>query len=80
MIRGSSVTESGETGACSGWFVALSGKSGLSRGSLGPLVRNMHADDFLGQSGQSRGGVGGGVGTIRSTIGYIGAESWHLLV
>ena len=34
MIRGSSVAESGETGARSGWFVALSGKSALSRGSL----------------------------------------------
>ena len=54
MIRGSSVAESGETGARSGWFVALSGKSALSRGSLGPLGRNMHADD----SGVSRGRVG----------------------
>ena len=34
MIRGSSVAESGQTGARSGWFVALSGKSGLSRGLL----------------------------------------------
>ena len=34
MICGSSVAESGETGARPGWFVALSGKSALSRGSL----------------------------------------------
>ena len=27
MIRGSFVAESGETGARSGWFIALSGKS-----------------------------------------------------
>ena len=54
MIRGSSVAESGETGARSGWFVALSGKSALSRGSLGPLGRNMHDDD----SGVSQGRVG----------------------
>ena len=40
-------------GARSGWFVALSGKSALSRDSLGPLGRNMHADD----SGVSRGRV-----------------------
>ena len=53
MIRGSSVAESGQTGARSGWFVALSGKSALSRDSLGPLGRNMHADD----SGVSRGRV-----------------------
>ena len=56
MIRGSSVAESGETGARSGWFVALPGKSAqswLTRGSLGALGRNMHADD----SGVSRGRV-----------------------
>ena len=34
MIRGSSVAESGETGARSGWFIAQSGKLALSRGSL----------------------------------------------
>ena len=80
MIRGSSVAESGETEARSGWFVALSGKSALTRGSLGPLGRYMHADD----SGVSRGRVGAEsgeeVGAICSTIGYTGAESWHILV
>ena len=54
MIRGSSVAESGETGTRLWWFVSLSGKSALSRGSLGLLGRNMHADD----SGVSRGRVG----------------------
>ena len=80
MIRGSSVAESGETGARSGWFIALSGKLGtqswFTRGSLGALGRNMHADD----SGVSRGGVGGGVHYILSAIGYIVAESWNILV
>ena len=54
MIRGSSMAESGETGARTGWFVALSSKSALSRGSLvahsGHFGRNMHTDD----SGVSR--------------------------
>ena len=81
MIRCSSVAESGETGARSGWFVALSGKSALSRGSL--VVHSGHWGEIctlmIRGSGQSRGGVGGGVGAIRSTIGYIGAESWHIL-
>ncbi len=36
------MAESGEPGARSGWFVALSGKSALSRGSLGTLGINMH--------------------------------------
>ena len=83
MIRGSSVAESGETGARSGWFVALLGKSALSRGSL--VAHSGHWGEICtlmiqGSVGAESGGVGGGVGAIRSTIGYIGAESWHILV
>ena len=66
--------ESGQTGARSGWFVALSGKSALSRDSLGPLGRNMHADD-LGVSRVESWWSRGGGGAIRSTIGDIGAHS-----
>ena len=76
MIRGSSVAESGETGARSGWFVALSGKSALSRGSL--VVHSGHWGEICPL--MIRGSVGGGVGAIRSTIGHIDAESWHILV
>ena len=83
MIRGSSVAESGETGARSGWFVALSGKSALSCGSLVACSGHWGEISTLmirGSVGAESGGVGGGVGAIRSTIGYIGAESWHILV
>ena len=68
MIRGSSAAESGETGARSGWFVALSGKW-LTWGT-----GEKYAPTEL------RGRVGVGVGAIRSAIGYIGAESWHIIV
>ena len=80
MIRGSSVAESGETGARSGWFVALSGKSALSRGSLGAHSGHWGEMCKLMIRGSVTGGDGGGVGAIRSSIGYIGAESWHILV
>ena len=83
MIRGSSVAESGETGARSGWFVALSGMSALSRGSL--VAHSGHWGEICtvmirGSVGAESGGDGGGVGAIRCAIGYIGAESWHILV
>ena len=77
----SSVAESGETGARSGWFVALSRGSLVAHSWFTRATGEKYARWwFGGQSGQSRGGVGGGVGAIRSTIGYIGAESWHILV
>ena len=82
MIRGSSVAESGETGARSGWFVALSGKSALSRGSL--VAHSGHLGEICtlmirGSVGAESGGVGGGVGAIRSTIGYIGRSRGTIL-
>ena len=96
MIRGSSVAESGETGARSGWFVVLSTKSALSRGSLvahsrhwGEMCTLMIRGSVGAEPGRSRGGGGGGGGVggggggsalFRSVIGYIRAESWQLLV
>ena len=74
MVRDSFVAESGETGARSGWFVALLG----SRRSVVAHSRHWGEICTLMIRGVSRGG--GGVGAIRSTIGYIGAESWHILV
>ena len=57
-----SVAESGETGARSGWFVALSGKSALSRGSLvahsghwGEICTLMIGGSVGAESGRSRG-------------------------
>ena len=62
MIHGSSVAESGETGARSGLFVALSGKSALSRGSLvvhlghwGEICTLMIRGSVGAESGRSRG-------------------------
>ena len=68
MIRGSSVAESGQTGARSGWFVALSvvTHSGHWEEICTLMIRGSVGEDSL----WSRGGVG----AIRSTIGYIGAH------
>lgn len=68
MIRGSSVAESGETWARSGWFVALSGKSALSRGTG---EKYADADD----SGLSRGRVGGSRGGVVAHSCLVGAHS-----
>ena len=76
MIRCSSVAESGETGARSGWFVALSGKSALNRGSH--VAHWWHWGEIC--TGQSRGGIGGGGGGIGAIRSAFGAESWNILV
>ena len=94
MIRGSSVAESGETGARSGWFVALSGKSALSRGSLrahsghlGEICTLMIRGSVGAESGRSRGRsssclVGAHSGETNkiqiSTVAFL-ASSWHVL-
>ena len=64
-------------------YVALSGKSSLSRGSLvahsehwGEICTLMIRGSVGAESERSRGGVG----VIRSAIAYIGVESWHILV
>ena len=80
MIRGSSVAESGETGARSGWFVELSGMSALNHNSL--VAHSGHWREICtlmirGSVGQSRGGVGGGVGAVRSK--FQRSHYWRVL-